>query len=247
MQAIILAAGLGTRLKPLTDTLPKGLTEVCEKPLLINTLDVLNTYDVDEVIIVLGYLGKEIEKACGNLYGKMKITYVYNEIFRETNNNYSLYMAKDYIKDDVLLLECDLFYGKELLQSLIETNADCGIVVSNYNPQTMDGTIVYANEEDSVYKMVLKKNLHLEVMGENPLKTVNIYKFKLSFWKNIFMPELENYIIHHDKKNYYELALGAVIYYGDSDIRAIRVSEDLWAEIDDVHDLELAEAKFGDK
>lgn len=244
MQAIILAAGLGSRLKPLTEMLPKALTEVCGKPMIVNALEVCADYQVDEVIIVLGYLGEKIREVCGEEFKNMTIRYVYNEIYRETNNNYSLYLTKDMINDDVLLLECDLFYTKLIMKDLVLSEADCSVMVSKYNPDTMDGTVCYADDEKNIYKLVLKKNQYRETSMRDALKTVNIYKFKYDFWHRIFMTELENYIKNHDRKSYYEQALGAVIYYGDSVVKAIEVPEDSWAEVDNLQDLEAAERKF---
>lgn len=247
MQAIILAAGLGTRLRPLTDKVPKALTEIGNKTLLSNMLDILDEYGIHDVIIVVGYLGDIIKFNIGQQYKDIHITYVENEIYKDTNNNYSLYKAKDFIREDVLLLESDLFCPKEAIRSLIHSKADCSILVSKYNPDTMDGTVVYTDIDNNVYKMVLKENQGLEPITDNALKTVNIYKFSYDFWTKKFMPELEIYLKYHDKKSYYEKVLGTIIYYRNSNIIAILISENLWAEVDDLKDLEVAEKKFCNK
>lgn len=245
MQAVILCAGRGTRLQPLTDTKPKALTEICGVPMLVNALMVLAEHNISEVVIVVGYMKDEIINCCGNEFKGMKITYVYNDIYAETNNNYSLYLTKDYIREDTLLLECDLYYESNILDELMSNEADCSILVSRYNNETMDGTVVYTDNDANVLKMVLKSCQDIDPINELALKTVNIYKFKYEFWETKFIPQLEYYIFFHNKKSYYEKSLGALIYYRDSIIKAVEVSEDLWAEVDDLRDLEKAESKFG--
>lgn len=244
MQGIILAAGKGTRLGSLTKNRPKALIEVLGKPIIINTLEILKLYGIKEVIIIIGYLGEVIQKICGENFCGMKITYVYNELYEITNNNYSLYLAKDFIKEDVVLIECDLIFQEEVIKELVQVSYDCAVLVSKYNKESMDGTIVYADDFGNINKMLLKRN---QVAGEDykgSLKTVNIYKFSYEFWRNVFMTALENYIFFHDKSSYYEVVLGALIFYGDSEIRSIEVDEKKWAEIDNLEDLKRAEQRF---
>ena len=118
MKAIILVAGRGTRLKPLTDTIPKCLTEVNGKPILFNALEHLEKNKIEETILVVGYLRDKIEERIGNFFGNMKITYVKNDIYDKTNTSYSLWLAlKDLLIDDSLLvLEGDVFFEEELLK-----------------------------------------------------------------------------------------------------------------------------------
>ena len=129
MQAIILAAGFGQRLAPVTEDLPKALVEVNGHPLLVNALNLLSEFDIDEVIIVVGHLREKIIQRIGTVYKGMRITYVDNPRYRETNNVYSFYLTKDYIRDDVIMLECDLFFDKPLLEKVVRGEGDCSILV----------------------------------------------------------------------------------------------------------------------
>ncbi len=79
MKAVVLAAGKGTRLQPLTDDLPKALVEVDEKPLLTHCLDELVSLDADEFVIVVGYRKEQIIDYYGNSYNGVPITYVHQE------------------------------------------------------------------------------------------------------------------------------------------------------------------------
>ena len=244
MQAIILAAGMGSRLRPLTKEMPKALTEVNGQPIITNTLDILSEFKISNVTIVVGYLGDKIKEACGNAYKGMKIQYISNELYSSTNNNYSLYLAKDVVYEDILLIECDILFKKEILDKMMEYKSECSILVSPYNKETMDGTIIYTDSNDKAIELVLGKYQKSDDDFSKAYKTINIYKFSYEFWQNKFVPELENYINNYDKNSYYEQVLGALIYYRDSDIRIICEDENDWGEIDNVQDLLLAEKKF---
>ena len=246
MQAIILAAGMGKRLSPLTDEYPKSLVKVNGKPLIINALDILASYGIERTVIVVGYKHEMLIEAIGYNYNGMAISYVENPEYATTNNVYSFYLTKDYIHDDALLLECDLFYHKELIGKPLETGGECSIMVSPYDAETMDGTVVFADDNDAAKRLVVKRFQDEKFDFTDALKTVNIYKFTKNFLKNKFYPAVETYVKTQDLDNYYEFVLGSLVYYRN-DIRVLRVDADEWAEVDSFEDLEIAERKFADK
>lgn len=121
MKALILAAGFGKRLRPLTDTIPKPMVEVNGVPLLVNALNNLVDCKVYDIGIVVGHMADYIRERIGSEYRGAKITYFENERYLETNNVVSLYVARQFLDDDVLLLEADLFYRKNLIEALLNT------------------------------------------------------------------------------------------------------------------------------
>lgn len=244
MQAIILAAGYGSRLKPLTDKAPKALTEVNGVPLLVNALKLLAKNHITETIIVVGYMKEKIVEKIGYKVNDMKITYVENNRFDTSNNIFSLYLAKEYIKEDILLLEADLYYNDELIKTILKGQEECNILVSKYNEKTMDGTIICCDRENNVKLLLTKKQQNQLLIYPNQYKTVNVYKFKKEFITNIFLPQIELYIKTQSMESYYELVLGAIIYFGNNKVKVIVIDEKEWAEIDDVKDLAIAEQKF---
>jgi len=247
MQAVVLAAGLGSRLRPLTETQPKCLTEVNGVPLLVNELNLLSEQGVRETIIVLGHMREKIVDAIGFQWKGMKITYVENPSYRETNNVFSLYLAKDYVDDDFILLECDLFFRRDVLDALLEPKGnDCNILVSPFNSKTMDGTVVSVEDSGRVSELVLGKRQSPDFNFDKMMKTVNVYFFKKNFAILQLFPLIEFYTKTQSRKSYYELVLGALIYWGNDSIRAVSVAEESWEEIDDVNDLARAEKKFND-
>ena len=241
MQAIILAAGKGTRLKDKTKNIPKALVPINGIPLIIRMLDILTKYNIEEIIIVVGYIKEKIKDIIGNNYKNLKITYVDNNIYESSNNIYSLFITKDYIKNDCLLLECDLYFSKKIIDSIIKKDADCSILVSKYNEKTMNGTVITFDENYNVNNLIVKSKQKEDFNYDDKYKTVNIYKFSKDFFLNKYIPNIETYIKTESMNSYYELVLGGLVYYDNNNIKAVVVDENLWREIDDEHDLKIAE------
>lgn len=242
MQAMILAAGFGKRLRPLTDTMPKALVPVGGKPLIVNALDCLSRFEFSEVIIVVGHRKGDIMNAIGHEYKGIKITYVENPLYETTNNIYSFYLAKDYIREDTLMLECDIFYRSDLIETLLSGKAACNVLVSPYDKDTMDGSVVFCDAGDRCQRLVIKRDQTAGFDYQGALKTVNGYLFTKAFLSDVLLPNIETYLKTQGVNSYYELVIGGLIYYGNCDIRVTRISADRWYEIDDQKDLARAEA-----
>lgn len=247
MQAIILAAGKGSRLKDKTVDTPKALISVNGTPLLIRTLNILAEYEIEEVIIVVGYLKEKIKQEIGNKYKNIKITFVDNDKYDCSNNIYSLYLTKDYINEDCLLIECDLYFSKKIISSIINQKADCSIMVSKYNKDTMNGTVITFNASGDVTDLIVKSKQEKIFNYSNKYKTVNIYKFSKDFFLKKYIPNIATYTQTESMDSYYELVLGGLIYYNNSNIKAVVVDESLWREIDDENDLKIAEGTKWDE
>jgi len=110
MQAVVLAAGEGKRMRPLTNNIPKPLQSVDGKSLIEHKLDVLPD-TIDEVIIVIGHLGHTIKKHIGTTYKKIKIKYVTQK--ENTGTAGALWCAKDVLEDRFLVMNGDDLYCKQ--------------------------------------------------------------------------------------------------------------------------------------
>ena len=109
MKAVILAAGIASRLRPLTDNTPKCLLKVGDKNILELTMDNILANNITEIIIVTGYLQQQIKDFIAKKYSQINVTYIYNNVYDSTNNIYSLWMAKDYLLgDEMLLMDSDI-------------------------------------------------------------------------------------------------------------------------------------------
>ena len=141
MKAIILAAGMGTRLRPITMSVPKCLVQVNSKPILEHQFDALLQAGIRDVVLVVGHLGKLLSDKYGTGYGGMNIHYVENRIYDRTNNIYSLWLARQHLNSQLLLLEGDLVFEPEMLQRLIQTPEPNVAIVEEFQPH-MDGTVI---------------------------------------------------------------------------------------------------------
>ena len=237
MKALILAAGYGRRLRPITNSIPKCMVEVGGVPLLERTLNYLVELGVKDVAIVVGHLADYIRARVGSTWRGANITYYENSRYLETNNVVSFYRAMPFFDDDLLMLECDLYYRKEILQALLESEGDCSILVSPFDPERMDGSVVFADQGRAA-ELVLGKWQTSGVDYSNALKTVNMYRFSKAFLQK-FATLVEWYVNNMGENSYYEKALGAMIYLRENDVRVVNVSPDSWLEIDQVSDLNL--------
>ncbi len=124
MQCIILAAGKGSRLRPLTEHTPKPLVKVNGKALLDHIIDALPSA-VEEIIMVTGYLEEQIREHCGSEYAGRKITYVHQE--EQKGTGHALWLCKDLIKGRFLFMFADDIHGKNDLARV--TSFDRGMLV----------------------------------------------------------------------------------------------------------------------
>lgn len=191
-------------------------------------------------------MAKYIKETIGNNWNGVKIKYYENKRYEETNNIFSLYQASEFCDDDMLMLECDIYYHKEMIEKLMRGEGECNILVSKYNSETMDGTVVGVCG-DNVKNLVLGKWQEDDFDYSNAKKTVNIYKFSKDFISKKYMPLIKWYVEYMGDNIYYEKVLGSLIYYRECDVRTIEVPESMWCEIDNQEDLKRAEKQFANK
>lgn len=244
MQALILAAGMGKRLKEYTKDSTKCMVEVNGVSLIERMLRDLDELNLNQIIIVTGYMSGLLEEYIKGLGIKTPLVFVENEIYDKTNNIYSLYLADEYLlKDDTLLLESDLIVEKGILKGLAEDSRDSVALVDKYD-DWMDGTCVKLNDEDEIVDFVLGKYFKEEDAGEY-YKTVNMYKFSKNFSAKYYVPFMEAYRTAMGDNVYYETVLGIIKDLEGQPLRARRLSGEKWYEIDNETDLKAASKLFG--
>lgn len=124
MKALILAAGMASRLRPLTTNTPKCLLKVGERNLLQRSLDALIAGGINEFVIVTGFLHEMIESFVTTHYPDLHVTFIHNPIYDSTNNIYSLWLARPEAEGhDVLLLDSDLLYDPEIIKRVTKASA----------------------------------------------------------------------------------------------------------------------------
>ena len=244
MQSVILAAGMGKRLKSLTEKNTKCMVEVNGISLIERMLKQIEKQDsINRIIIVVGYKGEELKQYIASLNITTPIEYIENEIYDKTNNIYSLYLAKEYLcKEDTLLLESDLIFEDSVLECLLNDERDTLALVDRYE-SWMDGTCVKIGKDDTIEEFVPNNKFKFNEIKDY-YKTVNIYKFSKEFSKHYYVPFLEAYQAALGQNEYYEQVLKVLTMLDDRQIKAKKLDNQKWYEIDDVQDLDIAKSIF---
>lgn len=244
MQAVILAAGLGSRLKKLTENNTKSMVEVNGISLMERMLRILDKKFLSNIIVVTGYKSEFFINYIKSLNINTKLTFINNEIYDKTNNIYSMFLAKnEMINEDSILLESDLIFDDKMITEILEDNRKNLALVVKYE-RWMDGTCLKINENEEILDFIPGKDFNFED-ADNYFKTINIYKFSKEFSKNIYFPFLEAYMSANGKNDYYEAVLKTIIDLGKNYIYAKVISDDIkWYEIDDEQDLNIASSIF---
>lgn len=243
MQGIILAAGMGSRLKKLTQNKPKCMVEVSGTTLIERALRQLDKLKLNRIVIVTGYSCETLINFIEGFDIDTPIVFVNNEIYDKTNNIYSLYLAKDFLEsDDTLLLESDLIFEEGILEKIINDKEENLALVDKYE-SWMDGTCLIVGENDEIESFVPGRKFDF-TNSNNYYKTVNIYKFSKDFSRRYYVPFLEAYSKALGYNEYYEEVLRIITILDNPIIKAKRLNGELWYEIDDEADLDIAESFF---
>lgn len=243
MQAIILAAGMGKRLKELTQNNTKCMVKVNGVSLIDRMLHQIQNQKVDRIILVVGYKREILKKYIASLGIITPIIYIDNPIYDKTNNIYSLSLASNFLcEDDTLLFESDLIFEDSVLNMLISDSRPTLALVDKYE-SWMDGTCVKIDDEDNIEAFVPGKRFKFDEIKDY-YKTVNIYKFSKDFSRTHYVPFLDAYQKALGENEYYEQVLRVITMLDDPCIKAKRLTGQKWYEIDDIQDLDIATSIF---
>lgn len=243
MQAIILAAGMGKRLKELTKDNTKCMVQVNGETLIERLLRILDKKNISQIIIVVGYKGRELMDYVSSLNIGTKIIFVDNPIYSQTNNIYSLSLTDNYLmSEDTLLFESDLIFEESVIDDLLADERDTLAVVDKFE-SWMDGTCMVLDDNDNITDFISGKNIQFSDRNSY-YKTVNIYKFSKHFSTNTYVPFLEAYRKAMGQNEYYESVIKLIAMLGKNELKAKRLNGQKWYEIDDVQDLDIAETLF---
>lgn len=236
MQAVILAAGKGTRLKAKTDTLPKAMIEIEGKPLLEYSLDALARCGLSDVIIVVGFRHETITRRFGDHYHGLKIQYIENDQYAVSGSMYSLSLVQDIIADEILLLESDLLYEPRVLPRLLDSEYPNCILVAGLSGSG-DEVYICTNEKQEIIE--LGKNIsdagRQRAIGE----LAGISRFHRSFLKSVFTTARQDFQKGEMNYHYEECVFRASRQ--SMPIHAVTATELAWVEIDTAADLQRAQ------
>ncbi len=245
-RAIILAAGIGQRMRPLTTMVPKCLVEVNGVPIVFRALRVLAAAGVTEVIIVVGHEANQVRRRVGYRFAGIDVEYVDAPLYASTNNIRSLWEARLRCDEDILLLEGDVLFDLDVIERLC-AEAGSSLAVAANNPN-LSGTVVRSDEHGMVTAFILGAELALmngSARADTTRKTVNIYLLRAEVLRAAIMPELCRQVADGKVDAYYETVFRDLVADGSlSDLAAVDVTSSRWYELDDHRDLELAEFMF---
>lgn len=238
--ALILAAGMGKRLGNLTGDRTKCMVRFLDSTILERMLGQLERHGIERVTIVTGYFGHSLRERIGDSFGGLSIRYFDNPIYDKTNNIYSLYIARHALtQEDTLLLESDLVFEDSVLERILSDPRPDLAVVAKYR-DWMDGTVLTLDGEDRILGFIPKSRFDRK-HKDDYFKTVNIYRFSRDFSLSYYVPFLEAYCTAMGHNEYYEQVLRIITHLDHSRLKALRLDQEKWYEIDDVSDLANAE------
>jgi len=237
--ALLLAAGIGHRLQPLTNNVPKCLTKVNEKEILAHLVHSLHQHNFRRLIVVVGYLEQSIRQFLDNIAGNLTVEYIVSPKYRTTNNIYSLWMARNKIQSPFLLLESDLIFAPSQLKNMLYPDR---IAVSHILPW-MNGTTITANPDIPHNVTAFNLNPFSANTHDITYKTVNIYSFSRQTWKRV-AKRLNHFISAGKVNDYYETVFAEMIADGSLNFQSVLFAKERWYEIDTVEDLYACERMF---
>jgi histidinol-phosphate/aromatic aminotransferase/cobyric acid decarboxylase-like protein/choline kinase len=244
MQAVILTAGRGRRMEPLSKACHKALLEIGGRTILGRALDSLVKAGVAPITVVTGYRSDDIIHFISIQYPGLPVRYVHNESYETTNNIVSLALALENLtyEEDVILIECDLLFEPHLITDLIGHPGKNVALVDHYRTG-MDGTVV-STENGYVSQVFPTASQSTGFHYDNKFKTLNIYRFDRVYCQRTLRPMLTAYANNVDSNCYYELVLGMLANVPEHRISAQVVKDSDWVEVDDPNDLSVAKFSF---
>jgi histidinol-phosphate/aromatic aminotransferase/cobyric acid decarboxylase-like protein/choline kinase len=245
MKAVILAAGMARRMRPLSDTCHKTLLQIDGRAIISRIIDSLLANDISDICIVTGYRADQLETFVQTQFPALHFTFVRNNAFATTNNIYSMALALEHYDcaEGILLIESDLVFEPLVLRRLLDSPHPNAALLDRYGIG-MDGTVVSVSSDGIITQVIpaALQGSHFDFTDK--YKTLNIYKFSGDFCLSTFRKLLTYYARVIDDNCYYELILGILIYMQQVQIHAVILNGERWAELDDPNDLRQAEFYF---
>lgn len=238
MKAVILAAGIASRLRPLTNNTPKCLLNVGSKCLLARTIDSLIANGFDRLVIVTGYLKEMIESFVSANYPDLRVEYIFNSKYDSTNNIYSLWLAKSAVQgQSMLLLDSDILFDSALISALLESKHENCLALNSHELGDEEIKVIL-NTDGQITE--ISKTCSIETaVGES----VGIEKFSAEFVQDLYT-ELDDMILNKGQSGvFYEMAFENLIKKG-AEIYTVDTTNIFSMELDTVEDFETACAKI---
>jgi len=233
MKAIILVAGVGKRLFPLTQKIHKCMIPFNGKPLLQYYLEYLKKLNVSAIALVVGHLRETIEALAGNTTGGIPIRY-YQSPDIQGGSLLSLWSAREELDDETLIMDGDVFYQEELLIRLVQSKHPNCFLNDPSSPMTGEEQVLYADEKDRVFHISKKPFHQYRAIGES-VGFLKLSKETAPKLKQILEDFKKRGIggIEHEETYPILMSQNVVGYENVDDLK--------WTEIDSSEDIKTAE------
>jgi len=236
MNAVILNAGEGRRLRPLTSLKPKCLLKLNDITILEHQLINLKKCGMRDVTIVVGYHANQISEGIKNKDLDLEIEFIQNPIYHKTNTVYSLWLAREHIKNDFIYLNGDVVFHKEVLERLLKSHYDTCIAVEKKQVNEEEVKVQLAS---NLVKAIGKDMELSEAHGE----FVGIAKFSNRF-NQLFINKLNEVVKEGKVNEFFEVALDRTLK--SYDVHAVDVSDLPCIEVDTYEDLSIAKKFYSE-
>lgn len=234
MKAVILASGEGKRLLPLTSELPKCMVDIGGSTILAFQLRCLSQCGIDDVIITTGPFEEKVISHVSTDFPNLNVRYVWNEFYSTTNYIYSLWLTKEFIDDDVVLLHGDVVFDTILLENLIKSSfTNCVPVKKMTELPKKDFKAIVKDERIT--------KIGVEFFGDEAYFCIPLYKFSQEdflFW----LEEIEKFIKRGDTNIYAENVFNKISHR--LLLHPLRYHDEFCMEIDTTEDLLVARKHF---
>lgn len=236
MTAVILAAGMASRLRPLTDDRPKCLLSVGGKTLLQRTVDNLLENGISRLIVVTGYLSGMIRAFLTENYPGLDITFIDNTDYQTTNNIYSLWLTKPHVAGhEFLLLDSDILFDSRIISRLLATE---GTVLALNSHELGEEEIKVITDDDGWVTEISKTCSISDAIGES----IGIEKITSGYSEALFS-ELDLMItVEKQTDVFYEKAFERLITRGHR-FRTVDTTDLVSMELDTVEDFNMANSR----
>jgi choline kinase len=235
LKVLILAAGSATRLKPLTDNLPKCMLTIGAQTIIERTISNLLKYGLSDITIVTGFLAETLQNFLHDKFPQVAFTYIHNADYATTNNIHSLWLAHNAIgSSEMLLLDSDIIFDHRIIKLLLDDIQPNALAMRSKGGIGVEEMKVRINSKSHVQE--ISKSITPEsAAGES----IGIEKFGRDFVDRLFQI-LDDLIMNQKKSNvFYELAFQQLISAGQV-IKACDVKDLLCIEIDIPQDIAAA-------
>lgn len=239
MKAIILAAGVASRLRPLTNNTPKCLLKLAGKTILERTISNLLCSGINDFVIVTGYLQEQIKYFIRTHFPTLNVKYLFNDKYEVTNNIYSLWLTKQEVGgNEFILLDSDIIFDHKIVSLLCNSTYQNVLALRCDNNLSMEEIKVSLNKDGSIKEIGKEVSLK-DAVGES----IGIEKFSLELSKKLFQL-LDKMILEENLANiFYEAAFQRLIESGEK-IYTEDVGKLKCIELDTAEDLQKAEREI---